>query len=138
MAQFFGPALANIFFGYHEYKTVAFQFENFTPQKICWWHILDFYNWSLNVINFLLSLIACREIVEKEKDGAITFLDVKFENNRNEFLTSIYKKKLHLLDYTQTENPLNQQNGKPIYRHFGSSCIKNLLKEQTAIRFQPN
>ena len=90
------------------------------------------------VINFLLSLIACSEIVEKEKDGVVTFLDVKFENNKNKFLTSIYKKKLHLLDYTPTENPLNQPNKTPLYRHFGSRCIKNLLKEQPAIRFQPN
>ena len=90
-----GPALANIFVGFHESRI----FENATKPGVYFRYVDDPFvifgsELDCDLIQGKLSLLhrTLKFTVEKEQNNSLNFLDVLIEKEGTGFLTSIYRK----------------------------------------------
>ena len=90
-----GPALANIFVGYHENKLFQTINEPFFYTRYVD-DTFSIFRTEADADQFFLALNslhpALKFTMEKEADQALSFLDVKVDKSEKQFLTSIYRK----------------------------------------------
>ena len=129
-----GPALANIFVGYHESKL----FSCVQKPTIYFRYVDDIFKHDGDIDDFLVTLNrlhpALKSTFEKEHDGKLSFLDILVERTELGFETSVYRKPTFYGQYIRWESfsPRKRKTNliATLVHRALMICTKNKLKQE--------